>query len=368
MNVPSHATRVLTLIRVMLFTMLVLAVPRTFAQDSITLRPEATLPAYGPVTLSQVATLAGPEAEKLSGMVVGELRRGQASVELKATDVRQTLERRPGVRWGRLSFTGGVCTVRPAPTPRVQAEPQPADRQPVDPGSIRRLVLDRIAQMLDVEPSTVRATFDAADSAVLDRRAEGLSVVVQPAGLSDRMTLSIRAYEGERIAVNAGVRAVILIEREVAIARSPLARGEAIGESSFTLERAWLPPSLVPANPKSLAGSVARGRLDAGKTILAKDVESPVLVRKGDSVAIDCVSGAFVVRLKARALKAAREGDTIEFQSEQTPEKIRATVTGPGRASVSAGEPAPNADFAAQEIQAKTSPPAFATSERSPRK
>lgn len=364
----------MTLLRVLIPVLLVLGVPRARAQDTITLRPEATLAASGPVMLSQVATLAGSEAEKLAATVVGELRRGQESLELRALDVRQTLERRPGVPWGRLSFTGGVCRVRLAPASLARTESQPAHPAtltPVDPGSIRALVLERIAQMLYVEAASVRATFDAADSAVLDRKAEGLSVVVQPAGLSDRMTLSVRAYEGERLAINASVRAAVLIERDVAIARAPLARGETLTESSFSLDRAWLAPSLVPANPKALSGCVARARVDAGKTILAKDVESPVLVRKGDSVAIDCVSGSFVVRLRARALKPAREGETIEFQSEQTPEKIRATVTGPGRASVSPGDPgavAPQAADTPSQAPSTPAPPAFAASPRSPRR
>ena len=58
------------------------------------------------------------------------------------------------------------------------------------------------------------------------------------------------------------------------------------------------------------------------------DVEPPVLVKRGERISVHCLSGGVVVRIKARALADAREGELVECRADGGEQVISARVTG----------------------------------------
>ena len=79
-------------------------------------------------------------------------------------------------------------------------------------------------------------------------------------------------------------------------------------------------------------GSVVRRRLAAGTMLRVNELESPVLIERGDLITIHCISGGIVVKTKARARTAGRDGEMIELMMDGSRKSFRARVVGPGRA------------------------------------
>jgi flagella basal body P-ring formation protein FlgA len=57
-----------------------------------------------------------------------------------------------------------------------------------------------------------------------------------------------------------------------------------------------------------------------------------VVIRRGEMVSVDCLSGRVVLRATARALSAGVEGQIIEFKVPGADRTFTARVAGPGRA------------------------------------
>lgn len=308
------------------------------AQSTIVLRTLVRVPGTAGATLGEIADVVGPEAGALSSLVLvtpEQLRAGSARVDLAG--VRSAVEKAGKVNMGRITFSGSSCLVKVAaaePKPAATVE-KPAAPRPEAAGAardtVRAHVEQRIAESLGVELADLRLSFEDRRN-VLGVSAVGKTVAVKPTGTGDPMPLSVRVYQGDALLHEASVRATVLVRRRVAQARQVLAKGStASAEMLETLEQ-WLPPSTLPATPEQIAGNVLRSRVDAGKIIMVRDIEPPLVVQRGDIVNIDCLAGTVVVSTTARAKEPAREGDTIQFQSLTSKKLFAARVSGPGRA------------------------------------
>jgi flagella basal body P-ring formation protein FlgA len=100
----------------------------------------------------------------------------------------------------------------------------------------------------------------------------------------------------------------------------------------FEADRQWLAPTIQPATAAQAIGAIVRGRVEAGKVVMAKDVEPPIIVKKGDLVSVDCIAGTVVVGTTARAKENGTDGQVIEFQSLQSKKTFQARINGNGRA------------------------------------
>ncbi|MFM9996794.1 MAG: flagellar basal body P-ring formation chaperone FlgA [Phycisphaerales bacterium] len=321
------------------------------AQSTITLRGAARVPAAAPITLADVAGLVGPDAEALARIVViaPESRGARVNAPAERVDadlVRRAIDEqtaRNPVNWGRMTIAGGTCVILP-PLDGSRPVAGAAAPHPVAApyaGSVRAVVAARIAQMLAAEPSDLKLTFDDSDRDVLDLAAVGRTVDVRAAGVSERMPMQVTVYEnagtagagGGRIVAGKTVRVGVQVRRPIVLAAGPKRRGEIIGPSDVAGELRWVGPAVGGLTPDRVIGSAVRSRLTPGAVVTAQDVEPPLVVEKGELVSVHCVSGAIVVRMTARALAPARDGEIVRLQSMTDEDRtFYARMNGRGRA------------------------------------
>ncbi|MCB9840959.1 MAG: flagellar basal body P-ring formation protein FlgA [Phycisphaeraceae bacterium] len=281
----------------------------------ITLRPAVRVTGNGPVTLADIADLSGHPAEALAGVVVLETASASwATLDLDA--IRAAIDAQARPVWGLIALSGSACRVRSIATAADAAPPGAGDGEasptpPTDPTTVRAVVEHRLAAALGCTVADLRLEFDDRDTALLAMSAIGRTVDAQPTGFSERMPLRITIYEHEQILRAEQVRVGVLVRRHVAVASSTLARGVALTEAHVQPDTRWIAPDIVPIGPDEAIGMVVRGRVAAGTPITRRDVETPLLVQRGEELTAHSVSGAIALQLPVRALEDGREGDVI---------------------------------------------------------
>lgn len=324
---PRRIAALLTLLGLMFVAILA---PRTAtAQDSITLRPVVRVEDGKPLTLAAVADIAGAEASKLAAVALGSYVRGTS---IGIDDVRAALEKSGLANMGRIRLAGASCEVRsslPTAAPQASAAPTPLPSPATD--TVRSHIPARIAEFLGVGVRDIQLTFEPGDAALLDAPLDSLTLSIQPTGSGDRIPLAVRLYDRDRLVAGGSVRVGVLVRRATFVARNPIVRGTSVTDDLFTREDRWLPPSVEPAGDSAI-GQVARARIGGGEVIARADLESPIIVKRGELVTVDCISGGFMVRSTARATEPGREGQVISFQSLNSKNTFRARMSKPGQA------------------------------------
>lgn len=333
------ARRVVTGVLLVVLVALSVAWPRSAMGQTVVMRAQARVAEGRPVCVGDVAEVTGDGAEKVTGVQVGVARAGE-SVDVAA--VRAALEK-AGVNLGRVVIRGGACVVREAagavPAPPVEApviEPvrsaAPApDVRVRGTGTLRALIPSRVAEALGVAEIDMKISFDHGDAPLLDAVVEGRRVVIRPTGDGERMPLSVRVYEGDRLVESGTVRVGVLVRREVWRAVGVIARGTTLTRENTRREEAWLASGERAAGEESL-GQVVRSRVEPGEVVKAADVELPIVIKRGDTVNVDCISGGFVVQTTARAMEAGREGQVIDLQPLNSKSVFRGRVSRAGQA------------------------------------
>ncbi len=329
------------LVRVLAVLLVAGAAWRAAAQDVVTLRDSAELPAHGPITLGQIAELSGSQASALAGTEItpdsgAAGADGWATIDAHA--VREALRRAPGVNWGKLIVRGSACAVRRAGTEPPKAAARPAPEPPANAGAtVRAMVEQRVRESIGGADDEVRMTFEESDRALLDASVEGRTADIQLVGTSERQTVSVKVFEGLRQVAAGSVRVGVSVKRTVAVCTGGLRRGEALTAENFSVEERWIAPTVRPVDVSKALGRVARGRVDPGDIIEENDAESPVLVKKGDLVDVYCLSSSINLKSVARAMENGREGETIRFQTPNAKRPFLARVDGPSRAVTGVG-------------------------------
>ena len=123
------------------------------------------------------------------------------------------------------------------------------------------------------------------------------------------------------------------------VAIRPIGRGDVVKAADIELR-------MVDANPKAfgqhvLAGSVekligmeARQALQAGDIVFTDSVQSPIVVRRGETITVISQSGGIRVRTTGRALRDASRGDLVEVEALGSKQKYDARVVGTREAVV----------------------------------
>lgn len=99
------------------------------------------------------------------------------------------------------------------------------------------------------------------------------------------------------------------------------------------LPRFQAPPD-APRDADDIIGKVARRPLRAGAAVAERDVSSPEVIHPNDTVSVTYRSGPVVLTLTAKAMGAARLGETVDVVNPSSKKVLQAIASGPDRAVV----------------------------------
>jgi flagella basal body P-ring formation protein FlgA len=305
--------------------------------NSITMRPSARVSPGASVLLGDIAILDGSLAKSLSGVVVvGAADVAIASpLEIPIARVRSALAGYDSTVEGRVLVNGSLTRVWVGEvakaSPRESAPAAPMASTIAGP-TVRDAVLEKIAGVLGVEASQVVLRFEAQDAAFLNTSTRGRTVAASPTGTGERVGVMVKVYERDRVVASQSLRVGVAIRRLCAVVSSTLDRGQSLSEGSFRIEEREVAPGVAIADPATLVGRSTKSRLAPGRIIEARDVETPVVVSRGDIVTIECLSGGILLKTYGRARGSGREGDIVSFEPLRRGRTFEARIAGPGRA------------------------------------
>lgn len=322
-------------LRLLLLVLLVSSARAEMTQ--VTLRGTARVLAGQAVTLGDVATVIGDES--LLGVELvkfDDARLGRDEwIELSSSDVQEGI----GLSPARVTVRGTTCRVRvmdSAPRPVFVRSAGGKIVEAFDGPILRDHIRARIAAELQVADQDLRLVFTGRDAKFIRRSTEGLTVEIQPLGLSSEMPISASLYDGEKIVLSETLRVHVEVRKRVLVASRLIPRRSEISGRDYEVDRRWISPMLEVASVEDMDHAIARSPLKPDDIIEKRQVEPPVVVKRGDSVAIRCITGSIVAKITARALSDARDGDRIRFEPVNGSRRFFATVNGPGRAVLNA--------------------------------
>lgn len=313
-----------------------------------------------PITVADVADVRGDPAEAArlgAAVVLAESRTGAGDwVTVDVEMVRAAVDAGGVVNWGRVSLSGSRCAVRVGAAP-----PRPANREagagdeagatrapqaepsaPIE-GTLRALVIERLGAMYAVGPADLRVVFDPGrDSARLDQPlGAGETTIIEPGAStsSGRVPVRIDVYRGDRIVRSLDCGTRVEVRRPVLVALRTLERGDGVSAEALAAESRWVSPGAEqPLDLDRAQGSVARRRVLAGTVITAADVQAALACARGDEVWVHVLSGELRMRIKARALGSARDGEMVKLQVDGSKKCFEARMSGRGVAVVSVAD------------------------------
>ena len=153
---------------------------------------------------------------------------------------------------------------------------------------------------------------------------------------SDRVTFTVRAWSGGRVAESRQITVQPLLKVSTAVLERDVRRGEMLASGDFRDVLQWLPPRTAElcADPARAAGCAAARTLKAGDVLRELHLQRQTLIQRGDRVAVRCLVGGVVISLTAEARADGAEGETIALRKLGERREFTATVTGPGEAVV----------------------------------
>lgn len=321
---------------------------------AVRLRSWAKMPAAAeaPLTLGDVAEIEGDGAAGLGAIVIHERPREAPGVQggwllVDVAEVRAAMDKSGAVNWSRVTLSGSRCSIRvgaaAATQPAAVSVAQPevvavASDAPPPAGSIREAVLSRLADLFGVAMGDLRAKLTLPRASALDLDApapEGTMLLVEPGASSASGSVPVRLeiYRGERLEQSHTISADVHVRRQVTVTTRTVERGEALDGGATSREERWVSPGGPAALDLERAMSaIARKRLPAGTVLSAGDVQSPVVVNRGDEVWVHVLSGELRMKIKARAMGSARDGEVVKMQVDGSKKTFEARMSGRGNA------------------------------------
>jgi len=140
--------------------------------------------------------------------------------------------------------------------------------------------------------------------------------------------VSCPAEAGWRLFVPVRIRR----SQEVLVLTRGVAAGQAVTEDALTHERrdASRIVGATISDPAQAVGQVARRTLTAGSVLLAGDLLSPRVVRRGDNVALVSRRGGVEVRMSGKALGDAGENQRVRVENLSSRRVVQGTVAADG--------------------------------------
>ncbi|MBL4590405.1 MAG: flagellar basal body P-ring formation protein FlgA [Phycisphaerales bacterium] len=327
-------------LRILLIVILTMCVPGALAVEitTVTLRSTVRLHTTDVLTLGQLAHIVGSQEPELSQIPISSIVTTGQWTRIGVQEIRELLKEMPRARVGSVVVSGpeSFVTRRPDrtlashtvkgtdPAPKVQVA------QPTLHDSVKRWV----ARRFGVQPKSLRLDLRDSDREALARPLGGRLVEIRQIGNGSRLTLRLTVYQGERIERSFTISTKVQVQRTVMVLNENVTRGTMLVKSMYSLETQWFPASETPANPVAHAGQTTRSAMRIGTIVMSDDVESPIVIKRGDIVSARSIAGTVVVNLRARALSSVRDGELLELESLDRKSRFTARASGPGRAVI----------------------------------
>jgi len=151
-----------------------------------------------------------------------------------------------------------------------------------------------------------------------------------------RFTISLATASGP---VKLPISADVALSQPVVVAVRPIAPGAIITAADVTVQQMDDAPA---ANGRrapvhavdDLIGMEANRTIQVGAIVFTDQVQSPLLVKRGETITVVAQGGGIRVRTTALARQNGAHGDLVQLESLQTKERYDARVTGFRQASV----------------------------------
>ncbi len=158
---------------------------------------------------------------------------------------------------------------------------------------------------------------------------------------SDRVDFEVIAYTGTKITSRERIRVLPKLESSVAIIAADTRRGAHLDASCVRSETRFLAPSIAAriVAPHSIVDSVLARTLPEGSMVESDDLAREITVHRNDRVIVRREIGMIAVELEAVALEDGSMGDMIAFETRgagrgRDSKALSAEVVGRGRAVV----------------------------------
>lgn len=300
------------------------------------------------VRLSDIADLTGAEAERLARVQIVSLSPQQTRATIAAATVRRALDGE-SPRWGRLTLRGATTVVvergrrlasaDAAPLVRVgavrsNAVPRVALTGP--PESLREHLLQYVYDTVGAAVADIDVTFTDRDAALLSRQTSGERYEFEPMGsdMVGRVPVNVRCYRGDELIETVRVRLHVRVRRDAVLARRELRRGEVIAAEDLKTDRIWLDSDVKRPlrNAGPVVGQTVVRTVTAGRPMSHDDIRPALMVKRGETIFVRCVSGNLVMSVTARALSDGALNEVITVEPIKTRERYMVRVTGPQQA------------------------------------
>ncbi len=113
-----------------------------------------------------------------------------------------------------------------------------------------------------------------------------------------------------------------------------LAAGEIVGPSDLQWSDTAIASADAPGDPDLAIGQATRRPLRAGGAVEGRDLASPRVIKRDETISVAYQAEGVSLVLQARALADASYGDRIQVQNLQSKKVIEAVASGPGSAVV----------------------------------
>jgi len=308
------------------------------------------------ITLGHIAELEGQAAQALSDVVIARFKDVGPKLTVSLDGLRDTLETH-NINWGRIALRGFTeCTVFQKEEDDAQPEvirnnsasgPQSTTSTTAPqmvganvenelsietPLSLRTRLNAFLVDFVGLPADQLRITHAESDIAALDQPRYG-DFVFKPGasrGSLGRVPVSVmKVGDGS---VEPFLRLSPTVERELlaVVAARKVSRGQTFTPGDLKIEQVTLThASREPVTRTAeLVGRVAGATITPGQPIMASDIRSPVLVKRGELLTVQCVVGGLVLRTTARAAEDGGQDDVITVRNLDTRERFHIRVTG----------------------------------------
>jgi flagella basal body P-ring formation protein FlgA len=127
---------------------------------------------------------------------------------------------------------------------------------------------------------------------------------------------------------------------EIATLTRPLRQGEAIKGSDVTIERRpKIEAGTDGVSPEQAIGMAVRVSMRAGQAVRGNELMRPLAVQRNEQVTIHYEIPGILLSVRGKAVEAGSVGDMVNVINVQSNRTVQATVTGPGRVSISSATP-----------------------------
>jgi flagella basal body P-ring formation protein FlgA len=273
----------------------------------------------------------------------------------------------PAIRLGDLfSDTGELAVLEVAPSPALgaktifdaawlaaRAHEQKLDWQPKS--RYDQTVVERASQAISSEAVVAELTHELANRLPVGRIELVLDTVdfhlFVPAGTTPAIIVDALAYDArsgrlsayvaasaadtttERVRITGRVHRIL----DLPVLSRPVAPGEAITArdiETIALHSDRLSQTFV-SDAAELIGKTPKRSIRPGEPVRPSDLQTPVVIHKGELVTIVLQDGTLFLTAQGKALEDGAQGQAIHVSNTRSGKMLDATVTGPGAVALS---------------------------------